>query len=162
MCSFSPSIKITMKNMSDIRIYKKKKKNTPGASSSKRTLKEGQIDRETKRGRDNGTYGYSDNLRLITWMVTLVNVNIWNIHLEEFVCIWARSFLPPSLSKVSSHLLMNFQSLHLIHCQYLHFFALQRSVAILFTSGVKLNSWRAAALQSLAPTSSNSHLLGSF
>ncbi len=31
-----------------------------------------------------------------------------------------------------------------------------------YTSGLKLNSWRAASLQSLAPTSSNSHLLGSF
>ncbi len=40
---------MTHKNMSDIRIYKKKKKKTPGASSSTCTLKEGQIDIETKR-----------------------------------------------------------------------------------------------------------------
>ncbi len=32
----------------------------------------------------------------------------------------------------------------------------------IYCSGLKLNSWRATALQSLAPTSSKSHLLGSF
>ncbi len=34
--------------------------------------------------------------------------------------------------------------------------------SIALESGLKLNSWRATTLQSLAPTSSKSHLLGSF
>ncbi len=111
--------------MSGIRIYLEKEKKS-GASSS--TLKEGQIERKRdKKGTDmtRMVIYFSDNFRLITWMVTLVNFYIWNIPLEESVSILAPLFFPHLGPKWAAAIFWwTFQSLHLMHCQYLPFFAL--------------------------------------